>query len=328
MRIGKLKVEVLRRYCGDEKKKRRGIAYIVQVRARNLVKQFVLTDGEFKELLGDLKQLIGSTKWGNLTEVGIHEHGTTWGGWVTLHSRELAPDEYFEPSEVKCDPVEFAKLLDKHKIMILTSLVKADKSVLDLDWGLWNSVKPLLYTYVSGKVIELPGEAYIEYEPYSFKALFRLRDVKIPVVKARPRITNYNIYTEVAIGKDVKISYYSDQNRAVVLFEDWRKYLYEQYKNREVIEYDLTYTRIDRYRLFYSRLGRLIFEPVFSSRDLKNANSVPKELLDFHVVNSVYKTDKQNVFLTPEDMNKDILVYHNDYGAIVLTPQAYKIKFL
>jgi hypothetical protein len=110
MKIGDLEINVLRkhfycRYCESEKecerrrKHRRGIAYIVQIRAKDIVKQFVITDGEFEDL-GELEHLMGEIVRGSMSGATEYQHGyVTCGGWITLYSRELSPDEYFEPEK-------------------------------------------------------------------------------------------------------------------------------------------------------------------------------------------------------------------------------------
>jgi hypothetical protein len=200
MKIGDLEINVLRkhfycRYCENEsecekkKRHRRGIAYIVEIRADDIKKQFVLADGEFEEL-NEFETLLGDVKRVKMSGATIYKHGyKTCGGWFSLTSRELDQSEYFEPEEVEYDEITFSRVLDEHKVLILTSLVKASKEVLELDWGLWNSVKPLIYAYISGKTVALPQEAYINYEPNSFRATFKLRNIEIPVVKARPSIS-------------------------------------------------------------------------------------------------------------------------------------------
>jgi hypothetical protein len=244
VRIGELGIKVLRkhfycRYCSSEtecerrRKHRRGIAYVIQVRARNIAKQFIISDGEFEEL-NEFETLLGDVKRVKMSGATIYKHGyKTCGGWFSLTSRELDQSEYFEPEEVEYDEITFAKVLDEHKIMILTSLVRDNKEILELDWGVWNAVKPIIKTYVSDRTYHLPLNAYIFFQPFSFRALFRLRNIEIPVVKARPVIIYYDECTRVIAGK-TQIWYYADPHKAVVLLnKNGEAYRYVQHEHTE-----------------------------------------------------------------------------------------------
>jgi hypothetical protein len=110
MKIGELEIEVVKkhfycRYCNSEsecerkKRHRRGIAYIVQIRAKDMTKQFVISQGEFEDL-GEFQSLIGNIVRGSMSGATKYEHGyVTCGGWVTLYSRELSESEYFKPKK-------------------------------------------------------------------------------------------------------------------------------------------------------------------------------------------------------------------------------------
>jgi len=343
MKIGELEIDVLRkqfycRYCEDEsecerkKQHRRGIAYVIQIRVKDIVKQFVITDGEFEDL-GELEPLMGKIVRGSMSGATEYQHGyVTCGGWVTLYPRELSPNEYFEPSEVDYDPIVFARVLNDHRDMILTSLVRSDRSILELDWGLWNAIKPLIYAYVSRKTVPLPQEAHINYEPYSFRATFKLRDIEIPVVKARPSVTTLVDYVELRLGEKTKIIYRTDLHRAVVILrKGWKTYLYEQYRHRDVQIYDLTYSDKDEHYLLFNRLGKVVFVPkILKSEDYQEVKNeeIVKTLSEFHIVNAKFYQVDNDVFLIPEDKSKDVLIYHNDYGALILNAQPYQLEFI
>lgn len=244
MKIGELDIKVLRkhfycRYCNDEsecnrkKKHRSGIAYIVETKANDIKKQFIISDGEFEEL-NEFERLLGNVKKVKMSGAEVYEYGyKTCGGWFSINSRELNSDEHFEPEKVEYDKIVFSKVLDEHKIMILTSLVKDNKEIIELDWGLWNAIKPLIKTYVSSKTYHLPLNAYIFFQPFSFKALFRLRNIEFTVTKARPSIIYYDYVTRVTLGK-TQIWYYADLQTAVVfLNKNGEAYRYVQHKHTE-----------------------------------------------------------------------------------------------
>jgi hypothetical protein len=217
-------------------------------------------------------------------------------------------------------------------VFILTSLVKDNKDVLELDWGLWNSVKPLIYAYVSGKTITLPQEAYINYHPMSFKATFKLRNIEIPIVKARPSVVTLVDYVDVRLGERTKIVYRADTHKAtVIITKGWKRYLYEQYRHKDVQIYDLTYNDRDEYYLLFNRLGKVVFVPkILKSEEYQEVKNeeIAKTLSEFHVINAKFFQVDSDVFLIPEDRTKDILVYHNDHGALILTSQPYRVEFI
>jgi len=343
MKIGDLEIKVFDkkfycRYCEDEascekkRKHRRGIAYKVAVSINNEhIASFLLTRGEFEDIedLG-LDRYVGAWKRTGMSGCESYERAyKTCGGWWSIASQEI---EEIGEEITDYDPITFASILDEHKVFILTKLVSKKKEIINYDWGLWNAIKPLIYTYISGKTIALPQEAYINYYPMSFKATFKLRNIEIPVVKARPSISVLVDYIDVRLGEKTKIVYRADPHKAtVILKQGWKTYLYEQYKYRDVQVYDLTYGVKDEHLLLFNRLGKVVFVPkIMRNEDYQEVKDeeVIRMLSEFHVVNAKFCQIDGNIFLIPEDKEKDILIYHSDHGTLIPNAQPYQIDFI
>jgi len=195
------------RYCKDFnlrclKIHRSGVFYLIklQVTVRDWVKPiyFMVGIGETEEL----PTFITEKDLGKVIHVGFsgatrYEHGyCTCGGWYSFDKPVFILDDDIKEKEIiitESEKVLIAELLNKNIKLIIQKLLDKNSEdpyqLLAIDWGIFEYLKPLFYVYVRIDLVPLPLGAKIEYQPCSFKAVFRFGDITLDI----PKVSYKNI---------------------------------------------------------------------------------------------------------------------------------------
>lgn len=265
----------------------------------------------------------------------------TCGSWYSLKVPVFLDE--FEEQEVELSEDEkilLAALLNKYRVKILTELLSRSLIYSYSDLGVWNDVKPLLYTFASAKKTKLPLGATIERLPNSFNAVFRYGE-KIRVTITKKSYYHYHRLNENIVEVTInegeglhrlnrKILYYGEvQGRRIAyLLKQMRLYGWEEYNGGvSSAEINLLYVPLHSLEdfiltLFERRLGDL----VFLDHDSACFNSVYEhQLRKLDVHNGVIHHNEIKTTLVPTG-GGNIIISHPDHGALELEPRNYIVK--
>jgi len=344
IKIGDLKVKVLK-HVKESSREFSGWIYIIEaeVDSLQLKKQYVISEGVVHQdnIPDEILKLLGEYIKMGPSEKQIYENGVIeYGGWVRLNTRELKQEEFIQVDGIKFDSIELSKVIERNKEMILLGLVKENKKLLRCDLGIWESVKPLLIVFVSGRTIKLPDDAELQFEPMSFKATFKLDKIEFGVTKAIPKIEDNGYCYRIQLGKRrwiayKKIRYHPDGIKYIVYHYSPKKkmiYGYEQYNDILHQRAEIEKLEEPLWAYFKYRLGDLLFIPLFSDeearvRDKLNPFDIkPVYLHKIEMSNAKISEYNGKLFLVPENKDEMIRLYHPEHGMLMLDPRVHVIK--
>lgn|GEM_PF-3036039 len=347
IKVGDVKIRVLK-YFEENEEFHEGWIYLVEAEVESLQvkKQYIISDGVVHgdKLPDEILRLLGEYIKMGPSEIQIFQNGVIeYGGWVRLNTRELKQEEFIQGDGVEFDSIEVSRILDKNKNMILLGLVKENKKLLRCDLGIWESVKPLLIVFVSGRTIKLPDDAEIEFEPMSFRAVFRLGKIEFGITKATPKITDHGYCYKVQLGKRrwiayKKIRYHPNGVKYVVYHGSPKKrmiYGYEQYNNILHQRAEMGESMEEPLWMYFKyRLGDVMFRPLFPDEEKRIRDKLnpydrkPLYLQKVEMNNTKMSEYDGKLYLVPENRDEMIRLYHPEHGILMLEPGIYLIKLV
>jgi hypothetical protein len=343
MIIGDLKIEVLNKefYCRHCKvftpscknKHRMGLWFLVKITntKNNKSVYSILGYGE-KECDFAFDVSPGESLYSGMSGCERYDIGyVTCGGWCELFTPIFAATMDLDVNKnvnlSEFENVELANLLDENKVDILTELMSREIINLYTDMGLWNSIKPLLKIYQSGKV-RSEGKGVLEWIENSFTAEFRYHNICIQLPKSTVKEIGFNPYLFNAhqiITKKYMILFKEIFTRKIVILRKYNSNVFEIYQEAdgEVIKSEIKSNYFD-YRadlIFDYVIGNYIIIPDEKYRIDINTDEFNK---DKFFIDNILFGGKVSEYGEVE--GKRITIVNKKYGVLELPEGKYLIR--
>lgn len=285
-----------------------------------------------------------------------YEHGyVTTGNWHSINVPlylGVVDDDTWGGREVELNDDEkilLAKLVQDNIVKMIATVLKEepDRLPLYLDWGIYNSLKPLFYVYIRDRqYYDLPFGAELNEEKNSFTAYFNFGNIRIRLPKVgKPSwgywdwkgyavlyAGSYEVY--YAQVHDRKIAYLVSGDHILRGWEEYGGLIHDVEISDEDLPYSkpmLSYISIDldkRLRLlFFRRLGDVFF--IEEGGDTGALIPATQEMLrKIQIMNASLRRvdgddeEEERLVLVP-DGSGDIVLYHPDHGTLTLPPKRY-----
>ncbi|RLG36237.1 MAG: hypothetical protein DRN91_08475 [Candidatus Alkanophagales archaeon] len=167
----------------------------------------------------------------------------TMSDWYSLTDIvvERTEDDFNKLKEVELSASEqilLARLLNESRVKVIRELIEAGVTWVNEDWGLWNDLKPLFYTYLRDGWKEFPLGAFIHESYRSFTAEFEWDTIIFCVPKARYDVVDYRDYMAIFFGcrYDARRAVFYGKpfgRKVVYYYSNYRLYANEIYNGHE-----------------------------------------------------------------------------------------------